>query len=184
MWKLLYKLKSLVVYDADREFYAKIFPGSVQNKDLLRMRKMDHSDLAAVLAIEELNYEFPWPKSIFEDCLRTMTYTNWVCEAPEDKLVGYCIICVAAGEAHIMNISVCPGFKRQGAGQKMLEHLIEYARPKAEKIFLEVRPSNPGAMVLYQKVGFKEIGVRKNYYPAKDGREDAVMLALDLVPML
>ena len=83
-----------------------------------------------------------------------------------------------------MNISVCPGFKRQGAGQKMLEHLIEYARPKAEKIFLEVRPSNPGAMVLYQKVGFKEIGVRKNYYPAKDGREDAVMLALDLVPML
>lgn len=184
MWKLLYKLKNMLIYDADREFYAKVFPGSVQSKDLLRMRKMDYTDLPAVLAIEELNYEFPWPEGIFKDCLHTMTYTNWVCEAPEDKLVGYCIICVAAGEAHIMNISVSPHCQRQGAGRKMLEHLVEFARPRAEKIFLEVRPSNPGAMDLYRKTGFKEIGLRKNYYPAKDGREDAIMFALDLAPML
>jgi ribosomal-protein-alanine N-acetyltransferase len=184
MLKLLYKLRDYVIYDADREFYAKVFPDSVENKDLLRMRKMDHAHLPAILEIEALNYEFPWPEGIFKDCLRTMTYTNWVCEAPDDVIVGYCIISVAAGEAHIMNISVSPNFQRQGAGRKMLEHLIEYARPRAEKIFLEVRPSNPGAIDLYRKTGFREIGIRKNYYPAKGGKEDAIMFELDLVPML
>jgi ribosomal-protein-alanine N-acetyltransferase len=184
MWKLLNKVKNFVVYDADREFYAKVFPDSVAIKDLLRLRKMDYSDLPAVLEIEALNYEFPWPEGIFKDCLRTMSYTNWVCEAPGDVIVGYCIISVAAGESHIMNISVSPDFQRQGAGRKMLDYLIEYARPRAEQLFLEVRPSNPGAIDLYKKTGFREIGVRKDYYPAKDGKEDAIMFVLDLVPML
>ncbi len=184
MWKLLHKLKDVFVYDADREFYAKVFPGSVDSKDLLRLRKMDHADIPGVLAIETQNYEFPWSEGIFKDCFRTMTYTNWVCEAPDDVIVGYCIVSVAAGEAHIMNISVNPLFQRMGAGRKMLEHLIAYARPRAEKIFLEVRPSNPGAIKLYQQAGFQQIGLRKNYYPAQNGREDAIMFALDLVPML
>ncbi|MDT4330894.1 ribosomal protein S18-alanine N-acetyltransferase [Methylomonas sp. MED-D] len=184
MWKLLHKLKDAVIYDADREFYAKVFPDSVAPRDLLRLRKMDHADLPRVLTIENENYEFPWSEGIFKDCFRAINYTNWVCEAPDDSIVGYCIISVMAGEAHIMNISVSPRFQRQGAGRKMLEHLIEYARPRAEKIFLEVRPSNPGAIDLYRKTGFREIGVRKNYYPAKQGREDAIMFELDLVPRL
>jgi len=184
MWKLLHKLKDAVIYDADREFYAKVFPDSVESKDLLRLRKMDHSDLPHVLKIEALNYEFPWSEGVFKDCFRAMNYVNWVCEAPDDAIVGYCIISVMAGEAHIMNISVNPAFQRQGAGRKMMEHLIEYARPRAEKMFLEVRPSNPNAIALYRKLGFQEIGVRKGYYPAKGGREDAIMFALDLVPML
>jgi ribosomal-protein-alanine N-acetyltransferase len=184
MWKLLNKLKDVVLYDADREFYAKVFPDSVDSKDLLRLRKMDISDLPAVLNIETLNYEFPWSEGVFKDCFRAMNYTNWVCEAPNDVIVGYCIISVMVGEAHIMNISVSPDFQRQGAGRKMLEHLVEYARPRAEKMFLEVRPSNPGAIRLYKQTGFREIGVRKGYYPAKDGREDAIMFELDLVPML
>ncbi|NJA07515.1 ribosomal protein S18-alanine N-acetyltransferase [Methylococcaceae bacterium WWC4] len=184
MWKLLHKLKDAVIYDADREFYAKVFPDSVAPRDLLRLRKMDHADLPRVLTIENENYEFPWSEGIFKDCFRAINYTNWVCEAPDDSIVGYCIISVMAGEAHIMNISVSPRFQRQGAGRKMLEHLIEYARSRAEKIFLEVRPSNPGAIDLYRKTGFREIGVRKNYYPAKQGREDAIMFELDLVPRL
>lgn len=184
MWKLLRKLKDLLTYDADREFYAKVFPDSVQSKDLMRLRKMEHADLPSVLEIESQNYEFPWPEGIFKDCFRTMTYTNWVLEAPNDVIVGYCIIAVAACEAHIMNISVSPHHQRMGAGRKMLEHMIEYARPRAEKIFLEVRPSNPGAIDLYRKIGFREIGIRKAYYPAKDGREDAIMFELELVPML
>ncbi|OAI22872.1 MULTISPECIES: ribosomal protein S18-alanine N-acetyltransferase [Methylomonas] len=184
MWKLLHKLKDAVIYDADREFYAKVFPDSVAPRDLLRLRKMDHADLPRVLTIENENYEFPWSEGIFKDCFRAINYTNWVCEAPDESIVGYCIISVMAGEAHIMNISVSPRFQRQGAGRKMLEHLIEYARPRAEKIFLEVRPSNPGAIDLYRKTGFREIGVRKNYYPAKQGREDAIMFELDLVPRL
>lgn len=184
MWKLLHKLKDAVIYDADREFYAKVFPDSVAPRDLLRLRKMDHADLPGVLAIENQNYEFPWSEGIFKDCFRAINYTNWVCEAPDDRIVGYCIISVMAGEAHIMNISVSPQMQRQGVGRKMLEHLIDYARPRAEKMFLEVRPSNPGAIDLYRKTGFREIGVRKNYYPAKQGREDAIMFELDLVPML
>lgn len=184
MWKLLYKLKDAVIYDADREFYAKVFPDSLDSKDLLRLRKMHPSDLETVLKIEALNYEFPWSEGVFKDCFRAMNYVNWVCEAPNDSIVGYCIISVMAGEAHVMNISVSPDFQRQGAGRKMLNHLIEYARPRAEKLFLEVRPSNPGAIDLYRKTGFREIGVRKGYYPAKNGREDAIMFELDLVPKL
>ncbi|MDD4913975.1 MAG: ribosomal protein S18-alanine N-acetyltransferase [Methylococcales bacterium] len=184
MWKLLRKLKDLVFYNADREFYAKVFPGSVKTKDLLRIRQMDTGDLPAVLEIEVQNYEFPWPEEIFKDCLRTMTYTNWVLEAPDDVIVGYCIISVAACEAHIMNLSVNPLHQHQGAGRKMLEHMIEYARSRAECIFLEVRPSNPRALKIYKKFGFHEIGVRKAYYPATNGREDAIMLELELVPML
>lgn len=184
MWKLLQKLKNLFIYDADREFYAKIFPGSVPKEDLLRIRKMDHADLETILKIEEQNYEFPWPEGIFLDCFRTPTYTNWVIESSEDEVIGYSIISVAAFEAHVMNISISQRYQGQGAGRKMMQHLIEYARPRAEKIFLEVRPSNSGAIRLYQKLGFKEIGVRKAYYPAKTGREDAIMFGLDLVPML
>lgn len=184
MWKLLYRLKNFLIYDADREFYAKVFPDSVRPSDLLRLRKMDPDDLLQVLEIEALNYEFPWTEGVFKDCFQAMNYTNWVCEAADDSIVGYCIISVGAGESHIMNVSVSPHFQRQGVGRKMMEHLIEYARPRAEKIFLEVRPSNPGAIELYRKLGFNEIGIRKNYYPAKDGKEDAIMFALDLVPML
>ena len=184
MWKLLQKMKDAVIYDADREFYAKVFPDSVDSKDLMRLRKMHQTDLPGVLRIEALNYDFPWSEGVFKDCFRAMNYVNWVIEAPDDQIVGYCIISVMAGEAHIMNISVSPDFQRQGAGRKMMVHLIEYARPRAEKLFLEVRPSNPGAIALYRQLGFQEIGMRKGYYPAKTGREDAIMFALDLVPML
>ncbi|MEY4718596.1 MAG: ribosomal-protein-alanine N-acetyltransferase [Pseudomonadota bacterium] len=184
MWKLLHKLKDTLIYDADREFYAKVFPDSVESCDLLRLRKMDHADLPSVLAIESLNYEFPWSEGIFKDCFRAMNYVNWVCESPDERIVGYCILSVVVGEAHIMNISVDPDFQGQGVGRKLLEHLIDYTRPRAEKVFLEVRPSNPRAITLYRKLGFNEIGIRKNYYPAKEGREDAIMFELDLVPML
>lgn len=181
---MLHKLKDYLIYDADREFYAKVFPDSVDHKTLLRLRKMDSADLPEVLAIEHQNYEFPWSEGIFKDCFRTMSYTSWVCENPEDRIVGYCIISIAAAEAHIMNISVSPSLQRHGAGRKMLEHMINYARPRAEKIFLEVRPSNPGAINLYKKIGFRQIGIRKDYYPSQHGREDAIMFELDLAPML
>ncbi|MFI3177939.1 MAG: ribosomal protein S18-alanine N-acetyltransferase, partial [Methylococcaceae bacterium] len=87
---------------------------------------------------------------------------------------------IAVGEAHILNISVDPVEKNQGIGRKMLENLIDVARGRAETVFLEVRPSNTAAIALYEDVGFNEIGVRKGYYPAENGREDAIMLALTL----
>ena len=176
---LLDQIKNFVVYDADREFYAKIFPDSVSRKDLMRMRKMTVSDLPDVLAIERKNYQFPWGEDIFKDCFKA-GYSCWVCEEM-DKILGYSLLSLAVDEAHILNISVDPAEQKQGIGRKMLEHLIEVARGRAETVFLEVRPSNTAAIALYQDVGFNEIGIRKAYYPAENNsREDAIMLALQL----
>jgi [ribosomal protein S18]-alanine N-acetyltransferase len=177
---LLDRVKDLIVYDADREFYAKVFPGSVTRQDLMRLRKMRTSDLPAVMFIENANYQFPWSEAIFQDCLR-VNYSCWICEE-SDKILGFSIVSIAVGEAHILNINVHPDEQKQGVGRKMLTNLIEVARSKnAETIFLEVRPSNAGAIALYMSMGFNEIGIRKGYYPAENGREDALMLALELV---
>jgi ribosomal-protein-alanine N-acetyltransferase len=181
IWKIVDKIREFVVYDADKEFYAHVFPDSVDRKDLMRLRRMRREDLPFVLDIEGKNYNFPWTEGIFIDCLKSSSYSCWICEEL-DVIVGFSIVSMAVGEAHIMNICVDPDVQKQGVGGRLLENMIELARKKADSIFLEVRPSNKIAVSLYKKRGFNEIGVRKNYYPAVNGRrEDAVMLALDLV---
>ncbi len=184
MRRFLEKVKDMVVYDADREFYAKVFPGSVARQDLIKIRLMSPNDLSSVLAIEQKNYNYPWSENIFKECLRAVNYLCWVCEEPDQAVIGYCIVSLAAGEAHIMNLCVDPDAQGIGAGRKMLEYMIHQVRKKAETVFLEVRPSNLRAISLYKNLGFNEIGVRKDYYPVENGREDAVMLALELVPEL
>ena len=178
MWRMLDKIKDFVVYDADKEFYAKVFPDSVGRKDLMRLRKMRSADLPEVMAIERTNYQFPWEEDIFQDCFKA-NYNCWVCE-DQDIVLGYCILSMAVGEAHVLNICVAPTEQGQGIGRKMLEHLIETARGRAETMFLEVRPSNTVAIALYEDMGFNEIGVRKGYYQSEHGREDALMLALQI----
>lgn len=178
MQVLLDKIKNWLVYDADREFYAKVFPDSVDRKDLMRIRRMTLSDLPGVIAVERKSYQFPWGEDIFRDCFRAR-YECWVCEEL-DNVLGYCIASIAVGEAHILNICVDPAEQGQGIGRKLLENLIETARGRAETVFLEVRPSNTVAITLYENLGFNEIGIRKDYYPAENGREDALMLALEL----
>ncbi|MEI8207992.1 MAG: ribosomal-protein-alanine N-acetyltransferase [Methylococcales bacterium] len=175
---LMDKIKNWVIYDADKEFYAKVFPDSVSKKELLRLRTMTHADLKYVLEIERKNYQFPWEEDIFTDCFKA-GYSCWVCEY-NDRILGYSLLSIAVGEAHILNISVHPAEQKQGIGRKMLEHLIDFSRGRADTIFLEVRPSNTHAIALYEDVGFNEIGIRKGYYPAVNGREDAIMLALEL----
>ncbi len=174
------QVKNLVTYDADRDFYATVFPDSVDKSDLLRIRNMKSSDLPAVLAIERQVYNYPWSEGIFRDCF-TAGYSCWVCEDLE-KVVAYSILSVAAGEAHIMNISVDPKQQKQGIGRKMIEHLLKIAcYGKAKSIFLEVRPTNLAAIALYEKMGFNQIGIRKGYYPGEESREDALMFALELI---
>jgi ribosomal-protein-alanine N-acetyltransferase len=175
---LVDKLKDLVIYDADKEFYAKVFPDSVPKKDLMRLRTMTVADLPAVMVIERKNYDFPWSEDIFRDCFKA-GYNCWVCEA-QNKILAYSLMSIAVGEAHILNVSVDPTEQKQGIGRKMMENAIDYARGRAETIFLEVRPTNTHAIALYEDLGFNEIGIRKGYYPAKNGREDAIMLALQL----
>ena len=145
---LIDKLKKALIYDADTEFYAKLFPDSVTKQDLIRIRTMTHSDLPAVMTIERKNYEFPWTEDIFRDCFKAGYYC-FVCEV-EGKVLGYCLMSMAVGEAHILNVSVDAKEQGQGIGRKMMEHLIHTAKGKAETVFLEVRPSNPVAIALFE----------------------------------
>ena len=180
MVRLFEQVINFVSYDADREFYAKIFPDSVEKKDILRIRRMKIDDFPSVVAIEKQVYNFPWTVGIFKDCFRA----GYICSVCEDmeKVIAYSILAVTVGEAHIMNICVDPAEQRQGVGQKMVENLIKVAmQGKAESLLLEVRPSNEGAIALYKSMDFNEIGTRKDYYPAKTGREDALMLAKELL---
>lgn len=176
---LLDRVKDFVIYDADVEFYAKVFPDSVGRKELMRLRKMNRTDLPQVMVIEKACCQFAWGEDIFRDCLNTR-YDCWVCELG-DEILGYGIMSMAVGESHILNLCVSPKEQKQGIGRKILEHLISIAKKEAETMFLEVRPSNIHAIGLYESMGFNEIGVRKGYYEAVNGREDGLMFALALI---
>lgn len=145
------------------------------------IRPMREAELDTIVAIERRAYEFPWTPGIFRDCLHA-GYECWVLAAGSE-VVGYGILSVAAGEAHVLNVCVAPEYQGQGQGRRLLARLIDLARwHRAERIFLEVRPSNAGAIALYERTGFNEIGRRPNYYPAKGGREDAIVMAMELLP--
>jgi len=140
-----------------------------------RIRPMRQSDIGAVTAIESATYDFPWSAGIFRDCLLA-GYTNLVLDSDGDT-VGYGIMSIAAGEAHLLNICVSGQLRRQGIGGRLLEHMMQLARQAStERIYLEVRPSNKSAFGLYRSAGFEVLGVRENYYKARDGKEDAIVL--------
>jgi ribosomal-protein-alanine N-acetyltransferase len=143
------------------------------------LRPMREDDLEAVHAIEIRAYEFPWTPGIFRDCLRA-DYPAWVLSEGE-RIIGYFLMSVAAGEAHVLNVCVAPEAHGHGYGRKLLRALVHIARGRgAERVFLEVRPSNSGAIALYHNEGFNEIGRRPRYYPARGGREDALVMAIEL----
>lgn len=141
------------------------------------VRVMGHEDLSAVADIERRSYDFPWNHGVFRDCL----LAGYHCQVLEhgDHVVGYAILSVAAGEAHILNLCIDPAFRRLGYGERMLDELIRRAHAvEVVAMFLEVRPSNAGALALYRKKGFSKIAKRPAYYQAKSGREDADVLSL------
>lgn len=143
-------------------------------------RPMLEADLDEILAIETAAYEFPWSSAIFQDCLR-VGYCCWVLEQSE-VVAGYGIMSVAAGESHILNLCVAPQIHGAGFGRVLLEYLLHLARQhEAQTVFLEVRPSNAAAKRLYFSAGFDEVGIRRNYYPAAVGREDAIIMARSLI---
>lgn len=145
----------------------------------LDVRPMSESDLDAVLVIENAAYEFPWTLAIFRDCLR-VGYCCWVLER-DGSLAGYGVMAVGAGESHILNLCIQPDFQGLGLGAYLLNCLLDIARDhKADTAFLEVRPSNEAAKRLYSHAGFDEVGMRRNYYPAPFGREDAIIMARSL----
>ena len=143
------------------------------------LEPMSEADLRAVIEIEEELYEFPWTLGNFRDSLRA----GYDCWAYRDgaQLIGYAVLVLAAGEAHLLNLSVAAHAQRRGHGRTLLAHVVAIARESDAKVlFLEVRPTNAVGRALYSGYGFKQVGVRRGYYPARRGREDALVLALEL----
>jgi len=137
---------------------------------------MTEDDVNAVVAIEHQAYAFPWTEGIFRDCLR-VGYRCRILER-DGVIIGYGISSIAAGESHILNLCVESSLRRQGLGRHLLDYLMDEAqRSQVEMMLLEVRISNAAAIAMYQQAGFNEIGLRQNYYPAENGKEDALLMA-------
>jgi [ribosomal protein S18]-alanine N-acetyltransferase len=148
---------------------------------MLRVRAMMPGDVASVGVVERAAYPFPWSEGIFRDCLR-VGYLCRVAEV-EGEIVAYGILAMGAGEAHLLNLCVRDDFRTMGIGRRMLQLFVERSRQAGmEAMFLEVRPSNPNAIALYESEGFVMVGRRKGYYQASEGREDALVLKLNLAP--
>lgn len=157
-------------------------PASVSRTDVqpaLTFRAMNEADLDAVCAAENRIYPFPWTRGNFIDSLHSGD-AAWICEAAGVP-VGYAVVSLVLDEAQLLNISILPEYQGQGLGTLLLHHICaEVRQRRAARLFLEVRPSNDAGRALYQRFGFHIIGQRKGYYPAVDGREDALVMALDL----
>ena len=146
----------------------------------IRLRAMTLADVSGVILVERASYEFPWSEGVFRDCVRV----GYVCRVVEHAGVisGYGIMSYGAGEAHILNVCIRSDLRSRGVGRKLLDYLLERARLAGmQDVFLEVRPSNPSAIHLYESLGFVRVGVRRGYYQAVSGREDALVYRLGLV---
>ena len=142
---------------------------------------MHVSLLPQVLEIERRAYPFPWSEGIFRDCLKA-GYSGWVLTEEPGLAIGYALMSMAVDEAHVLNLCIDPAYQQQGLGRMLLEHMIRLARAaNATIVLLEVRRSNKSAIHLYESQGFQRLGLRKGYYPAAEGREDALVLGFDIL---
>jgi ribosomal-protein-alanine N-acetyltransferase len=148
-------------------------------KDIPELRPMREADLAEVMAIEKAIYTHPWTQGNFADSL----HAGYECRTWRlaGQLIGYFVLMAAAGEAHLLNLSIAEPHQRRGHGTALLREAAGLARVLgAKNVFLEVRPSNRAAQGLYTRFGFRKVAVRRGYYPAHAGREDALVLTLAL----
>lgn len=143
------------------------------------MLPMNERDLDAVAALEAAVQDFPWSRGNFSDSLAA-GHAVWVCRLG-GELVGFSVVMIVIDEAHLLNVAVAPRFQGQGYGARLLNHAMEQAgRHGACRLYLEVRPSNAAAVRLYRHFGFRQIGLRRGYYPAAAGREDALVFEREL----
>jgi len=143
------------------------------------LRGMTVEDLDAVIQIEEAVYPFPWTRGIFHDCIRV----GYQCDVYQKngEILAYSVLSIAAGEAHLLTLCVAPEHQNMGFGRMMLQNTIDEALfSNVQTVLLEVRPSNLQAIHLYQLMDFTEVGIRPDYYPDENGREDALIMAREL----
>jgi [ribosomal protein S18]-alanine N-acetyltransferase len=143
----------------------------------LTRRALSDVDLFHVANLEASVYAFPWSFGNFKDSL----IAGYRCFGLFDakRLVAYTIVMVSLDESHLLNVAVASDFQSKGVGRFMLDCAIADAKAgHCEMLYLEVRPSNAVALSLYDKMGFKQLGMRRDYYPALGGREDALFLGV------
>lgn len=152
---------------------------SAQFETMPSARPMRLHDLEAVIAIENRVYRFPWTRGNFRDSIAA----GYDCRVFElaGVIIGYGVVMRVVDEAHLLNLSVAANWQGRGYGRVLLHHFMSLARDgDCNFISLEVRPSNLPAIRLYQSEGFREIAVRRGYYPAERGREDAIVMGRSL----
>lgn len=152
---------------------------SVVTQSEMLTRPMQLADLDTIVAIESTIYSHPWTRGNFQDSLKS-GHSAWVMII-DQEVAAYALMMLVVDEAQLLNVSVAKSFQRQGFGESLLRHMIDRAKTAhASTVFLEVRASNVAALALYEKMGFAEMSVRRGYYPAKHGREDAVLMGLSI----
>ncbi|HEY8119476.1 MAG TPA: ribosomal protein S18-alanine N-acetyltransferase [Methylophilaceae bacterium] len=152
---------------------------SAQLNPRFLFRPMQMADLDAVMAIEPIIYTYPWTRGNFKDSLNA-GYSCWLYNEGNNT-IGYAVLMLVLDEAHLLNLSIAKAYQGRGLGRTLLEQMMHVARQHgAQNMFLEVRTSNKTAIHLYENVGFNEMAVRRGYYPAKDGREDAILMGMAL----
>jgi ribosomal-protein-alanine N-acetyltransferase len=149
-------------------------------KKMISPRVMTDHDLQVVHNIESDANQFPWTLKNFSDSLDAGHYA-WVYTDTYNVVLGYAIVQLVLDESHLLNLCVRPDMQRKGYGRFIMEHIIDFSKSRSASIVvLEVRESNKKAQNLYEQLGFNEMSVRRGYYPAENGRENAILMGLDL----
>ncbi|MFV9998161.1 MAG: ribosomal protein S18-alanine N-acetyltransferase [Arsenophonus endosymbiont of Dermacentor nuttalli] len=142
---------------------------------------LDQTDLASAFAIEKISHAFPWSEKIFYSNQGKQYFNLKI--SLQNQLIGFVITQFLLNEATLFNIAIHPDYQGQGYGECLLRYLIDHLSNKSiQTLWLEVRQSNHAAIHLYEKLGFHIVIIRKNYYPAAKKREDAVVMALTIMP--
>lgn len=135
---------------------------------------MDRSHLDAVAALERVCFSKPWPKSMLEEELYNPNVSLVVAEGEDGSVLGYGEIGVVLDEGCLEKIAVDPDYRRQGVAEAILSAFLRFGQAHLAFLTLEVRASNAPAIALYEKLGFQQVGRRKNYY--SDLHEDALLM--------
>jgi len=155
-------------------------PASETERQAAVLQPMQESDLEAVIAIEQVAYSHPWTRGNFRDALASDYWAQ--CLRVQDELLGHVVAMEGVEETHLLNITVAPARQGQGWAHMMLDALCLWSRRQgAQWLWLEVRESNQRALHVYERYGFRRVGLRKDYYPAdRQQREHAVVMSLNL----
>ena len=148
-------------------------------KENVLIRPMQITDVPCVSQLESALFSYPWGQAAFYDCLSSPFYA-WVMTS-DDLILGYAIVMLAADESQLLSIGIAESLQGQGWGHYLLKAIVALVQAKGiEKMFLEVRVSNISAIRLYERFGFEYVGIRRAYYPAEQGREDARVYTLGI----